>query len=372
MGTASGPIKALLVDDSAVIRGLMTQALEPYKDIEIVGRASNGEQAISQAQSLQPDIIVLDIEMPVMDGLTALPQLVKVSPRSKIIMASTLTLRNASVSLQALSLGATDYLAKPTARVGGEVEVFYRELISKIFGLCGREVPQAGVARKEAPAPTPVPVAPRPSIKVTPMAAGAKLNPMGVQALAIASSTGGPQALMQFFQQVKGQLSGVPIFITQHMPPTFTTILAEQITKTSGHKAVEARDGEVAQNGVIYVAPGDYHMVAERNGSGQVVVRTNKDAPENFCRPAADPMLRALAKVYGSHLAVMVLTGMGQDGMEGCREVVAHGGSVVAQDEATSVVYGMPKAVAEAGVCKAILPLNELAPFLIQHIEGRR
>ncbi len=365
----SPSIKVLLVDDSAVIRGLMSQALEPHKEIEVVGRSSNGEQAIHTAQQLQPDIIVLDIEMPVMDGITALPELVKVAPKAKIIMASTLTLRNAAVSMQALSLGATDYLTKPTSKVGGEVALFYRELITKIYALMGRGLPVFADAKPEVAAP--VAAAPKTVMRVSPLPFGGKLNPMGLHALAIASSTGGPQALMQFFGQIKGHLAHVPVFITQHMPPTFTTILAEQVSKASGHTATEAKEGMEVKPGTIYIAPGDYHMIAERADT-RVVVRINQNPPENFCRPAADPMLRSLAQVYGSHLVAMVLTGMGQDGMEGAKDVVNKGGSVLAQDEASCVVYGMPKAVVENGLCKVVLPLAELAPFVIQQFEGAR
>ncbi|MBY0407708.1 MAG: response regulator, partial [Rickettsiales bacterium] len=283
------------MDDSAVIRGLMSQALEAYAEIAIVGRAANGETAINIAKELQPDIIILDIEMPVMDGITALPHIVKISPRSKIIMASTLTSRNASISLQALALGATDYLAKPTAKTGNEVDIFYRDLVSKIYGLSGLPVPSTPASGKPAApvlAPPPVPRTATP--RVTPLQPGGKLNPMGFHALAIASSTGGPQALMQFFGALKGRLNSLPIYITQHMPPTFTTILAEQLGKASGKPAQEGKDGVEVQPGQIYIAPGDYHMVAERQDK-RVVIRTNQNAPENFCRPAADPMLRALA-----------------------------------------------------------------------------
>ncbi len=367
----SKPINVLLVDDSAVIRGLMSQALEAYPEMNIVGRASNGEIAISMAQGLQPDIIVLDIEMPVMDGITALPELIRCAPKSKVIMASTLTQRNAAVSMQALALGASDYLTKPSTKTGGEVDIFYRELAGKIRALSGITAPMPELPVKAQPLSHYVPPLNRPSPpRVSPMAIGGRLNPMGLHALAIASSTGGPQALMQFFGQVKGNLAGIPIFITQHMPPTFTTLLAEQLAKVSGHVAQEAKNGDEVKPGTIYIAPGDYHMTAERKDS-RVVLQINQGPQENFCRPAADPMLRSLATVYGSHLVVTVLTGMGQDGMEGAKEVVSKGGSVIAQDEASCVVYGMPKAVAEQGLCKAVMPLNDIAPFLMQQIEGR-
>ena len=357
-------IKVMLVDDSAVIRGLMSQALEAYEEITIVGRASNGEQAISLVQDMQPDIIVLDLEMPVMDGLTALPELVKAVPHAQIIMAATLSMHNASVSMEALSLGAADYLTKPSAKMGEEVDIFYRELVQKIYALSNKVAPVLEKTKKEDVVAIASAIA-----FVSPLHKGEKLNPKGLQALAIAASTGGPQALMQFFGHIKTQLMDIPIFITQHMPPGFTTILAEQIGKVSGLLAVEGKTGEEVKAGTVYIAPGDYHMVAERV-EGRVMLRIHQEAAENFCRPAADPMLRALAEVYGSHLAVMVLTGMGHDGMEGAKHVVGHGGSVIAQDEASCVVYGMPKAIVEHGLCKAVMPLSEMAPFLVQQMKS--
>lgn len=383
----SSTIRLLLVDDSAVIRGLMSQALELYEEIEIVGRAANGSTAIMIAKDLKPDIIILDIEMPVMDGLTALPLLLEASPKSKIIMASTLTLRNAMVSLKALSLGATDYLAKPTAKFGQEVEEFYRELVLKIMGISGRtsltltakKAPPSPTPQHTAPAPSPAPINIAPPLRkeiatatrISPLAPGGRINPMGVKALAIASSTGGPQALLSLFSGLKGKLLQLPIFLTQHMPPTFTTILAEQLTHSIGRQVTEAKHGMVAAPGGVYVAPGDFHLEPQRAGDGQVILQLSQSPPENYCRPAADPMFRALSAIYGSHLLALVLTGMGQDGCEGAKDVVNHGGSVMAQDEASCVVYGMPRAVADAGLCKVVLPLPDIARFLIQQIEGR-
>ena len=164
----------------------------------------------------------------------------------------------------------------------------------------------------------------------------------------------------------------VPIFVTQHMPPSFTAILAEHLTKSAGRPCVEAKHGETAQPGYIYIAPGDYHMVPEKLQSGQVVTQLNQNSPENYCRPAADPMLRALSTIYGSHLAVIVLTGMGQDGMEGCKVVVANGGHVIAQNEESCVVYGMPKAVVDNQLCRKVLPLSEIGGYMIQQLEGKR
>lgn len=350
----------------------MNKALSADPQIAIAGSAANGAMAITMARDSRPDVIVLDIEMPVMDGITALPELLKVSPGTRVIIASTLSLHNAEISMRALALGASDYLAKPSAKSGNEVEVFYRELTDKIKALGG--------ARPAVPPPlTPVtgPAVKTPSstLKEPPkimLPIGAPLNPMGIKALAIASSTGGPQALMTLFGQIKGQLQGIPIFITQHMPPTFTTILADHLGKAGSRHCIEARGGETAAPGYAYLAPGNYHMVAEKNANGVTVLRINQEPPENFCRPAADPMLRSLSSIYGNHLAVLVLTGMGQDGMEGAKEVVKQGGSVIAQDEASCVVYGMPKAVVENKLCKAVLPLPDIGGYLIAQIDGKR
>ncbi len=367
-------IRVMLVDDSAVVRGLISRALTSDSDIEVVTTAANGSAAITLAERYTPDVIILDIEMPIMDGMTALPELLKISPSSKIIMASTLTARNAGISLQALEQGAADYIPKPSAtRDADALAQFHRELLFKVRVLGG------GLASAQPPLHSPkadmaalngvsAPVgteAPAVAEKVSaPMPTGqAAYPPHPVQALAIASSTGGPQALIKLFEELKGQLGHIPIFITQHMPPTFTTLLAEHITKAGGRECMEAKDGDVAKPGHVYLAPGNFHMVLERKGV-HTALRLNQDPPENFCRPAADPMLRSLSAIYGQNLLVLVLTGMGQDGLEGARAVSKRGGTIVAQDEATSVVWGMPRAVAEHGLCRAVLPLNQIAGYV--------
>lgn len=370
------PIHVLLVDDSAVVRGLMSKALTSDSAIAIAGSAANGAIAIAQARQLQPDIIILDIEMPVMDGITALPELLKVAPNARVIMASTLTMRNAAISMQAMALGASDYLAKPSAKFGNEVDAFYRELIAKVKALSEDKAitpgPEAPPAQEIVAAPPKKEQAKPVVLRVSPFKPEGALNPAGIQALAIASSTGGPQALISLFSQLKGRLTSLPVFITQHMPPNFTTILADHISKSVSRSCVEVKGGETVMPGHIYLAPGDYHMVAQKQANGHVVLSINQDPPENYCRPAADPMLRSLAHVYGRHLAVAVLTGMGQDGMEGAKEVVKYGGSVIAQDEASCVVYGMPKAVVDNKLARAVLPLGDIAPYLVQQVEGRR
>ena len=353
-------IKIMLVDDSAIIRGLITRALTENTDIDIVATAFNGTVAIPLAKQHQPDVIILDIEMPEMDGITALPKLLQAVPGVKIIMASTLTLRNADISLRALELGAADCVAKPSARGAEELENFYRELLQKIRVLVGSKMRPA---LADVPASNVAPVSDR--IKL--VCAGPITSQ--VKALAIASSTGGPQALTQIFSALKNQLKHLPIFITQHMPPTFTTILAGNISKLGERSCNEGKEGAVVQPGETYIAPGDYHMIVEKI-KDDVVIHTTKDAPENFCRPAADPMLRSLSSVYGKNLLTLVLTGMGSDGLEGAKIVVKNGGHVIAQDEASSVVWGMPRVVAEQGICTAILPLSEIAPYLIRKVSN--
>lgn len=355
------PIRVMLVDDSAVVRGLITRALEQDPMLSIVATAANGRMAVDMAGKHHPDIIVLDIEMPEMDGITALPLLLEKSPNTKIIMASTLTLRNAGISMQALQLGAADYLAKPSARGTEELEIFYHELREKVRVLGGIARQARGGEPKSAPMPasaTMLAPVPQASVQLKP-----ETNSRA-QALAIASSTGGPQALLNLFGDLKGTLSHIPIFITQHMPPTFTTILAEQIGNAGSRPCHEAKHGDIVQPGHAYLAPGDFHMTVIRE-QGRTVIQLDQNPPVNFCRPAADPMFESLAKIYGVGLMAAVLTGMGFDGAEGAKAVSRAGGAVIAQDAASCVVYGMPKATAEAGVCQAVLPLSGMAKYII-------
>jgi two-component system chemotaxis response regulator CheB len=362
-------IRVMVVDDSAVIRGLVTTMLEADSQIQVVGSCSNGAIALQTLNRADPDVVILDVEMPVMDGITALPKLLETRPGTSIIIASTLSQRNAEISLQALALGAADYIPKPVASRIGSNEEFRRELLEKVqlFGGRSRNRRPKGVAPQAntfaaakpaaAPRPTPAIVLRRPSL----------LRP---NILAIASSTGGPQALNVLLKNMPAAINA-PIVITQHMPPTFTSILAQHVAKASGWPTHEAVDGEPLQNGTIYIAPGDKHLMFEKQGNG-AKVRLSNDPPENFCRPAADPMLRSLAAIYGARILTVVLTGMGYDGLKGGREVVAQGGTVIAQDEATSVVWGMPGAVATAGVCSAVLPLSDLSGHIVTAFTGGR
>ncbi len=389
--------RVMIVDDSTVIRGAIARALEADPAITILSSVSNGEMAIATLKRESVDVVVLDIEMPVMDGLTALPKLKEVDSAVQIIMSSTLTQRNAEISLRAMSLGATDYIAKPSsARDLLGADGFNRELTEKVKALgalarrTGVRLPPGGPPRRAAALAglaKPKPVAAAPAVSsalqkaVTPAPQSAPASPsaaapqkkslslrsdpiMKPDVIAIGSSTGGPQALFRVIKDMGAGLSQ-PVVITQHMPASFTAILAEHITKQCGVKCSEAKEGDQLEGGKFYVAPGDYHMLIEQRG-GVYKVKLVKDPPENFCRPSVDPMLRSLVASYGKRILTVILTGMGQDGLKGGEAVVKSGGAVIAQDEATSVVWGMPGAVAMAGICSAILPINDIGAFVRQ------
>jgi two-component system, chemotaxis family, protein-glutamate methylesterase/glutaminase len=360
-GTAGpAPIRVLVVDDSHVIRGLLTRSLDSDPGIKVVASASNGKAAIDEVTKTEIDVVVLDIEMPVMDGMTALPQLLAARPGMQVIMASTLTLKGASISMKALSKGAADYVPKPSST--GEInsaEDFKRELIAKVksWGAVARR--RRGSAARPGVEPASALARRFPAGPVKLREAPALFRP---DCIAIGSSTGGPQALFKVFQTM-GKVTNLPVFLTQHMPATFTTILAEHLGQASGMPAAEAKDGEPVMAGRIYVAPGDFHMTVQAD-AGRKVLRLDKNPPENFCRPAVDPMLRSLARAYNGKVLTVILTGMGQDGLKGGHEISAAGGVIAAQDEGTSVVWGMPGAVAHAGLCSAVLPLSDIGPYV--------
>lgn len=352
----TGPARVMICDDSAVIRGALTRMLEADPAIRVVARANNGQVALDELARLarlgqSVDVLVLDIEMPVLDGLAALPRLLAVDPGIRVVMASTLTTRGANIAMQALRLGAADYLPKPSAQAIGD-DSFRRELLAKVHGL-------ARLRRRPAAAPPPRPPAPQ--------RAPARLP---ARLLAIGSSTGGPQALFTLVKALGPGLP-VPVVLTQHMPATFTALLAEHLTRLGAMPCAEARDGEVLAAGRIYLAPGDRHLLVE-GGPGSLRARISQDPAENFCRPAVDPMLRSAAAACSGQVLVTMLTGMGQDGLLGTRAVIEAGGAAIAQDEATSVVWGMPGAIARAGLCQHVLPLPSIAPQLLSMLAGTR
>jgi two-component system chemotaxis response regulator CheB len=360
-------IRVLIVDDSAVIRGLVTRWLASEADIEIVGAAVNGKDGVDQADRQKPDIVILDIEMPIMDGVTALPAIRKVAPHARVIMASTLTQRGAEITIKALSAGASDYIPKPDANQLAGADDYKRDLVNKIRMLGARALrARAEVSTPNTtgtPAFRPVPNAPNIALR----APSTKVSP---EAVFIGSSTGGPEALRVVIAGLVGKIQ-VPVFITQHMPPLFTKILAEHLSKQTKADVVEASDGLQAQPGMFYIAPGDRHMTISRN-LNVTRISLNANPPENFCRPAVDPMLRSAVECYGDRALAVILTGMGQDGLLGCKPLVAKGAHLIAQDEDSSVVWGMPGAVARAGLVTACKPLDQIAPAILNALRGAR
>jgi two-component system chemotaxis response regulator CheB len=371
------PLRVMVVDDSVVIRGLIGRWIEAEPDMVVAASLRTGLDAVNQVERINPDVALLDIEMPDLDGIAALPLLLAKKRNLVVIMASTLTRRNAEISFKALSLGASDYIPKPeSTREPTAAETFRHDLIQKIRHL------GAKVRRKVPVAPSP-PLAPEPD-RSPDLAARPPLAPVAnpqllrrafsthaPRALLIGASTGGPQALMSLVAEIGPVIDRFPVLITQHMPPTFTTILAEHLARASQRPAREGIDGELIRPGRIYLAPGGHHMRVVRQGAAAAIA-LDDGPPVNFCKPAVDPMFASATEVWqGSTLAV-VLTGMGSDGMRGGKEIVAAGGSVIAQDEASSVVWGMPGAATHAGICAAVLPLGQIAPKLIQLFAGVR
>jgi two-component system, chemotaxis family, protein-glutamate methylesterase/glutaminase len=385
--TAQDPIRVMVVDDAVVVRGLVSRWVDEEPGLKTVASLRTGRDAVDQVLRVNPDVVVLDIEMPDLDGLSALPLLLEKKRDLIIIMASTLTRRNAEVSLKALSLGAADYIPKPASnREVTTSTTFRRDLIEKIrhLGARRKRTPMTAETRGRVAFSVPSTVAPNAPARTRfsvaePRGAAAighasdyRLRPFSSVAprvLLLGSSTGGPQALTTLVARIAPVFDRAPVLITQHMPPTFTTILAEHLARASGRPAHEAIDGEAIVAGTIYLAPGGRHMtVAKRNN--QAFISLNDGPLVNFCRPAVDPLFASAAQIWGSAILGVILTGMGSDGTHGCEDVVAAGGSVIAQDEASSVVWGMPGAAANAGVCAAVLPLDQIGPKVVRMFGG--
>ncbi|MCX8502310.1 MAG: chemotaxis response regulator protein-glutamate methylesterase [Alphaproteobacteria bacterium] len=357
----------MVVDDSAVARGMLSRVIETDPELQVIALASDGLMAVEALKKSPVDVIVLDLEMPKMDGMTALPRLLEVMPEVKIIISSNITRQNAELAFKAIHAGAKDYLSKPsTSSEMSSVVAYRRDLIGKIRALAGpKRVARVDESRLDIALRLPSLALPVLKKEVKPIV----IRPMPPrhelpEAIAIGSSTGGPQALFSVLHELPSELT-VPIFITQHMPATFTTILAEHISRVSKRACFEATDGMAIEKSHIYVAPGDFHLMVG-NQNGAKVLRVVLSEPENFCRPSVDPMLRSLIELYGARLLTIILTGMGRDGQIGCQKIVESGGTVVAQDEATSVVWGMPGSVATIGLCSAVLPLPKIREFMIQ------
>ena len=339
------------MDDAVVMRRMISEALGRDQELEVVGLAAHGRIALQKIPQVNPDVITLDVEMPDMDGLQTVRELRKTYPKLPVIMVSAVTLKGAGATLDALAAGANDYVTKPAnvANLAEGLARLHDELIPKIKTLCRHVLPQPGAV---VPLPRLAAKATLPAPAVAPQA-----GPPGV--VCIGCSTGGPNALAAFFAGITAPLP-VPCVIVQHMPPLFTKTLAERLGKNSPNKFYEGEENQLLEPGSVYIAPGGRHMEVRRDGSG-VRVHLHDGPPENSCRPAVDVLFRSVATAYGGATLALVMTGMGQDGLRGCEVVREHGGRSLAQDEATSVVWGMPGYVAHAGLADKILPLGELA-----------
>ena len=347
------PHRILIVDDSTVIRKVLNETLSHDPELQVVGSASDGHIALSKIAQLQPDLVTLDVEMPVMDGLETLAELRKLYPKLPVIMFSTLTERGGAATLEALSLGASDYLTKPsnTGSMSEAVERIRAELIPKIKALCRLPAAKPQVAVR-------VPLRTRPTV------------PRHIEIVAIGTSTGGPNALAELLPAIPKDFP-VPIVAVQHMPPLFTRMLAERLASRSAIPVREATADAVLQGGQAWIAPGNFHMIVKRAAMSSRLI-LNQDPPEHSCRPAVDPLFRSVASVYGASALGVVMTGMGSDGVLGSRKIREAGGQVIVQDEASSVVWGMPGLVYAAGQADAVFPLNQLAGEITRLVSESR
>ncbi len=350
--------RILIVDDAVVVRRALSDGLSHDPDLEVVGTASNGRLALAKLLSLRPDVILLDIEMPEMNGLETIPEIRKLLPHVPIIMFSTLTERGAEATLDALSLGATDYVTKPSnSDMGATSEGITRELIPKIRSLCHisgpGQTPTAGASR-------PVQKGRHAEIRTRPISS--HTSRPGI--IAIGVSTGGPDALARLLPALPAEFS-LPVVVAQHMPPIFTALLAKRLTAKCPLPVRECQTGASLEPGCIWIAPGDFHMLVKEEG-GLIRLRTNQGPRENFCRPSVDVLFRSVAEVFGAKSLGIILTGMGQDGLKGCEALCVQNAPVVVQDEATSVVWGMPGFVARAGLAEKILPLDQIGDEIIR------
>ncbi len=354
--------RVLVVDDSTVIRKILSEALSSDAQIEVCGIAAHGRIALQKIPQLNPDIITLDMEMPEMDGLETLREIQKTYPKIPVVMFSTLTQRGASATMEALALGASDYVTKP-ANVGSvneAIATIKRELVPKIKVLCNV------VSERLRPAAARTAIRQLPKLSST--------SDPRTCVLAIGSSTGGPNALQELLTEIPADFP-VPILVVQHMPPVFTKHLADRLNQLSHVSVREAEHGDVIGPGGVWIAPGDSHMTVQKVDK-TLKIKLDQGPPENSCRPAVDVLFRSCSKVFGQNTLSIVLTGMGRDGLRGAEAVRIAGGKVLAQDEASSVVWGMPRAVAESGLANAIIPPNQMRQHISQIIQppksGRR
>jgi two-component system chemotaxis response regulator CheB len=356
-------IKIMLVDDSVVVRKVLTEVLSKDPDLSILGWASNGKLALAKLHSLRPDIILLDIEMPEMNGLETIPEIRKILPYTPIIMFSTLTERGAEATLDALALGASDYVAKPSNQnMTATSEAIHRDLVPKIKALCHFPATKPTAS---APAVRPPALSPRPEFRTR--IGIPRSTRIGI--IAIGVSTGGPDALARLLPSFPPNFP-LPIVIAQHMPAIFTALLAKRLASKCELPVRECQSGDLLAPSCVWIAPGDYHMVVQQDDK-RMRLATHQGPKENFCRPSVDVLFRSVASTYGANTLGVILTGMGQDGLKGCEALAAAGASVIVQDESSSVVWGMPGFVARAGLAEKVLPLGEIANEILRGVAAQ-
>jgi two-component system chemotaxis response regulator CheB len=362
-------ISVLVVDDSALVRRLVSGVLDAAAGIQVVGVAHNGAQALERVDALRPDLVTLDIEMPVMDGLTAMRELRRRHPRLPVIMVSTLTQEGAAATLDALAAGASDYVTKPTnsLSLANSLSELREQLIPRVRALAGWGYPSRPAARPPA------------RVAAAGAGAGSGASPtparrtrsaQPTQVIAIGSSTGGPDALARVLGSLT-ECPSVPIVAVQHMPPLFTAMLAQRLNRLGPATVVEAEAGQRLVPGTVYIAPGGRHLEVQRRGAVTVTALQDRE-PENYSRPSVDVLFRSVALAYPGSAIGVVLTGMGHDGRSGCEHLSRTGALIVAQDQPSSVVWGMPGAVTEAGLADAVLALDAIGPYLSGQLGGRR
>ena len=357
-------IRVLIIDDAVVVRRIVSDVLTADPALEVVGTAANGKIGLAKIPQVNPDVITLDVEMPEMDGLETIVEIRKLYPRLPVIMFSTLSERGATVTLDALARGANDYVTKPAnvGSVAAAQQSLRDQLIPKIKALCNKVS-----FIKPLPA-TPVKKPVQPAVQVDPplhvRPASSKVSVIDIVAIGV--STGGPNALCEIIPAIPEDFP-VPIVIVQHMPPMFTKLLADRLDKQCHIRVHEGAAGDIVLPGHVYIAPGDFHMIVKREGT-KVVLALNQGPPENSCRPAVDVLFRSVVDVYGSGTLGVILTGMGQDGLRGCEGIRDVEGQILAQDEKTSVVWGMPGFVAKAGIADQVIPLQQMAMEIVRRV----